>query len=180
MQRDKNYEEQFFDTIRQYVLVDARKLKLRHPRMEIDDLTQTGIIAAWVARKTWRKDGGASQMTYVMRASRYAMYHEVKRSAKRPSDVVLDESEIHKMFKSNFTDQVDFQVELQIMCEGILGRLAGRQKDVAQLLIEGYPAAKIALMLGITRGRVSQIIHAIREITQVLLVDEQGSLETFR
>jgi len=74
-------------------------------------------------------------------------------------DELLSIQEPHSKQARSIEDQIDDLLGI----EELIDELTEREREVLSLLAEGYSQREIAMALGVTPGRVSQLVRKIRE-----------------
>ena len=73
----------------------------------------------------------------------------------------LEEYEIDDLFDSESLESVELKVEF----EQLLARLSERDRRIAILYAFGHTQEEIGIILGLTKGRICQILSVIKQTT---------------
>ena len=123
---------------------------------EIEGVAQQTMLQVWQKASTFRGQTEREAMGWVMRiAERKAL--DLLRMEQRTTD--LDPERYSGYDKVDETDWPRF-----------FSRLTPREREVVDLLYQGYKAVEIAATLQVSEPRVTQLIQAVREKARKWLV----------
>ncbi len=116
---------------------------------EIEGAAQQTMLQVWQKAATFRGQTEREAMGWVMRiAERKAL--DLLRMEQRSAEL---DPERHSAF-----DQID-----EVDWKRFFARLTPREREVVELLYQGYKAVEIAASLQVSEPRITQLIQAVRE-----------------